>query len=121
MLFLIWLIFLVFQRNRPEDLGLPSIEEYHGEPEAIVAADETPAEEREGSWHVILEVLQNKMVLLLAAVYFLVKMPRYLFFFWAPFYVNARLGTDVYASGILGSLYDIATPFGVLLGGYVSG
>ena len=35
-LFAIWLLFLVLQRNRPEDVGLPSIEEYHGEPVEIL-------------------------------------------------------------------------------------
>jgi OPA family sugar phosphate sensor protein UhpC-like MFS transporter len=119
-LLFIWLLILVFQRNRPEDVGLPSIEQYHAEPEAVVAEDETPAEEREGSWHVIQAVLQNRMVLLLGLVYFLVKMPRYLFFNWAPVYIDAQLGTGTFKSSLLGGLYDIATPFAVLFGGYVS-
>src|SRR5262249_5954617 len=56
-LLLVWLVFLVLQRNRPEDVGLPPIEQYHGEPEAVVSEDETPAEEPEGSWAVIRAVL----------------------------------------------------------------
>ena len=31
LLFLIWVLFLIFQRNQPEDVGLPAIEKYHGE------------------------------------------------------------------------------------------
>ena len=65
---LIWLLFLWLQRDRPEDVGLPSIEEYHGERQAILEQGETPAEEPEGSWKVIVEVWRNPMVLLLAAV-----------------------------------------------------
>ncbi len=34
--------FLSFQRNRPEDLGLPPVEEYHGEREAVIDAKEKP-------------------------------------------------------------------------------
>lgn len=119
-LFGIWLMFLLLQRNRPEEVGLPTIEQYHGEPEAVVAEDETPAQAREGSWTLIRAVLKNRMVLLLALVYFLVKMPRYMFLFWSPLYVNERLGSGAEASGLLGSLYDIATPIAVLLGGYLS-
>ena len=119
-LFIVWLLFFVLQRNRPEDVGLPPIEQYHGELEAVVAADETPAEEREGSWALIGAVLKNKMVLLLGAVYFLVKAPRYMFLFWSPLYVNERLGTGVAESGLLGSLYQVASPLAVLLGGYLS-
>src|SRR5206468_7566833 len=33
-LFIIWILFLLLQRNRPEDAGLPPIEQYHGEKEA---------------------------------------------------------------------------------------
>ena len=48
-LFVIWVLFLLFQRNRPEDVGLPPIEQYHGEPEAVLDPSETPAMEPEGS------------------------------------------------------------------------
>jgi OPA family glycerol-3-phosphate transporter-like MFS transporter len=119
-LFGVWLLFLLFQRNRPEDVGLPPIEEYHEEPDAVVVAEETPAEEREGSWTLIRAVLKSRMVLLLALVYFLVKTPRYMFLFWSPVYVHERLGSGAAASGILGSMYDIASPIAVLLGGYCS-
>src|SRR5665213_2547653 len=50
----IWILFLVFQKNRPEDLGLPPIEEYHGEREAVIDAKEKPVEEREGTWKVVM-------------------------------------------------------------------
>src|SRR2546427_49090 len=43
-LFIIGLLFLLPQRNRPEDGGLSPIEQYPGGPEAVVEDDETPAE-----------------------------------------------------------------------------
>ena len=52
----IWLLFLLLQKNRP---GLPSIEDYHGETVDILAKDETPEDEPEGSWKVIGEVFRN--------------------------------------------------------------
>ena len=117
---LIGVLFALFQRNRPEDAGLPAIESYHGEPGTIVSAQASPAEERQGSWKIVGEVLQNRMVLLLAAVYFLVKPTRYLILFWSPVYINERLGTGTAESGLLGSMFDLAGPVGTLAGGYLS-
>jgi OPA family sugar phosphate sensor protein UhpC-like MFS transporter len=119
-LFAIWVLFLLFQRNRPEDVGLPPVEQYHGESEAVLDPKETPALEPEGSWKVVTEVLQNKMVWLLAVVYFLVKPTRYLLLYWSPVYVNDLLGTGTASSGFLGSLFDLAGPVGTLTGGFIS-
>lgn len=116
----IWLLFLLFQRNRPEDAGLPPIEAYHAESEAVLEPKETPALEPEGSWKVVTEVLRNKMVWLLAIVYFLVKPTRYLLLYWSPVYVNELLGTGTASSGFLGSLFDLAGPVGTLAGGFIS-
>src|SRR5579871_3343560 len=51
-LFLVWALFLLLQRNRPEDMGLPPIEQYHGEPEAIVSS-EASSEPSGGSWALV--------------------------------------------------------------------
>jgi OPA family sugar phosphate sensor protein UhpC-like MFS transporter len=119
-LFVIWVLFFIFQRNRPEDLGLPPIEQYHGENESVIDPAETPAAEPEGSWHVVAEVLCNRMVWLLAVVYFLIKPTRYLLLYWSPVFVNDLLGTDTATSGILGSMFDLAGPLGTLVGGFIS-
>ncbi len=66
----IWFLFVFFQRNRPEDVGLPSIEEYHGEKQNTgVATDSKP----ENSWANIISVLKDPMVRMLAGVYFFLK------------------------------------------------
>jgi OPA family sugar phosphate sensor protein UhpC-like MFS transporter len=119
-LFIIWILFFLLQRNRPEDVGLPPIEEYHGEKESVIEAGDSAAAEPEGSWKVVAEVLANKMVWLLAIVYFLVKPTRYLLLYWSPVYVNELLGTGTASSGFLGSMFDLAGPAGTLIGGFVS-
>jgi len=119
-LFVIWILFFIFQRNRPEDVGLPPIEQYHGEKEAVIDPKDTPAAEPEGSWHVVAEVLRNRMVWLLAVVYFLIKPTRYLLLYWSPVFVNDLLGTDTATSGILGSMSELAGPLGTLAGGFIS-
>jgi len=119
-LFVIWLLFFLFQRNRPEDVGLPPIEEYHGEEETVLAERPSTDEESEGSWKVIFRVVTNPTILLLSAVYFLLKPTRYLILFWAPVYLNKRLGTGAFESGVLGAAFELAGPLGVLAGGYLS-
>jgi len=124
-LFVIWIGFLLFQRNRPEDVGLPPIEVYHGEQESVLVAGESADDEPDGAWETIFEVLQNRMVLLLAAVYFFLKPTRYAILFSAPLYVKHRLeqaGADASAaeSGMLGGMFDLAGPIGVIVGGVVS-
>jgi sugar phosphate permease len=116
LLFGIWILFLLFQRNRPEDVGLPSIEEYHGEK----AAEEAGPANQAGGWKGIGDVLRNRMVWFLACVYFLVKPTRYLLLFWSPVYISERLGTDTASSGLLGSMFDLAGPIGTLAGGIIS-
>ena len=119
-LFLIWILFLLFQRSRPEDVGLPPIEKYHGETEDVIVPKEAPEAEQEGSWKIVVEVLGNKMVWLLAGVYFLVKPTRYLMLYWSPVYINELLGTGTATSGFLGSLFDLAGPVGSVVGGLMS-
>jgi len=120
LLAVVWVVFFLFQANRPEDVGLPSAEQEAGEPEEVIVEGETPRDEPEGSWRVVAEVLTSPMVLLLSAVYLLVKPLRYLLMFWAPVYLNERLGTGVAESGILGSLFDMAGPIGIFAGGWAS-
>jgi OPA family sugar phosphate sensor protein UhpC-like MFS transporter len=117
---LIWLLFLLFQRNRPEDVGLPTVESYRGEQGDVIRPGDTIADEREGSWSVMTEVLKNPIVWLLAAAYFPLKSTRYMLLYWGPYYLDRRLDTGVAESGVLSSLFELGGPFGVLLGGYLS-
>src|SRR5579859_335013 len=120
LLALVWILFLIFQRNRPEDLGLPPIEQYHGESESVIDAQDKPSAEAEGTWQVVTAVLRNGMVWYLGAVYFLVKPTRYLLLFWSPVYIAERLGTDTMQSGWLSGMFDLAGPIGTLVGGVMS-
>jgi OPA family sugar phosphate sensor protein UhpC-like MFS transporter len=88
--------------------------------QAVIDPKDTPSVESEGSWEVIGAVLHNKMVWLLAAVYFLIKPTRYLILAWSPVYMNELLGTGTATSGLLGSMFDLAGPVGTLAGGLIS-
>ena len=119
LLLVVWLLFLLLQRNSPEDVGLPPIEQYHGELPDVPAAGETIAE-REGSWRIVRDVLTNRMVLLLAAVYFLLKPTRYAIRFWGPKYIHSKLGSGMTESGALSALFELAGPAAALGGGILS-
>ncbi len=119
-LFLIWCLFFVLQRNRPEDVGLPPIEVYHKEPLPVIKPGDKPEEETEGSWKVIWEVITNPVILLLGLVYFFLKPARYALLFWAPKYINDRLGTGMAESGFLSGLFELSGPASVLIAGYIS-
>ncbi len=123
LLLAVWVLFYFLQRNRPEDVGLPSIEEYQGNPTMTTRTDppvKTVRESQDSTWSVILDVLKNRMVWILALSYFLIKPTRYLLLFWSPVYISERLGTNTADSGFLSSLFDLAGPIGTLLGGFLS-
>lgn len=119
-LFVIWLAFLFLQKNRPADVGLPPIEEYHGEAQAVLEEGARPEDEVEGSWGIILRVLKNRNVLFLSLIYSLIKPTRYLILLWGPVYINERLGTGMAMSGAISVLFEIAGALAILVAGYVS-
>ncbi|KPK71902.1 MAG: hypothetical protein AMJ84_05340 [Acidithiobacillales bacterium SM23_46] len=119
-LVVIWLAFLLLQKNRPSDVGLPSIEEYHGEPQAVLEQGGRPEDEVEGSWELTVKVLRNRNVLFLSLLYSLLKPTRYLILFWGPKYISETLGTGMAKSGALSVLFEITGAVAILVAGYAS-
>ncbi len=121
LLFCVAILFLFLQRNKPTDVGLPPVEEYHHEPKPILSqsgsADEEP---EEGSWKAILLVIKNPMVGLLSAVYFFLKPTRYAILFWGPKFVHDLLNTGMAESAIISVSFFLAGPLSVLFAGYIS-
>ena len=114
-------LFFVLQKNRPQELDLPPIEEYHGENESgSNDVENSKAEAEEGSWQSIIGVIKDPMVILLGAVYFFLKPTRYAILFWGPLYINETLGTGMTESAIVSVSFFLAGPFSVLAAGYVS-
>ena len=113
-------LFLWLQRNRPEDVGLPPIEQYHGEAKAVLNKQTGASDETERSWKLIRDVLKSPMVLLLSAAYFFMKLTRYAVLLWAPKYLSEQLGTNMTASAGLGGLFELAGVVSVVIAGIVS-
>jgi OPA family glycerol-3-phosphate transporter-like MFS transporter len=116
----IWLVFLLLQKNRPADVGLPPIEAYQDEAQTVLVQGARPEDEVEGSWEVILSVLRNRNVLFLSLIYSLLKPTRYLILLWGPVYINEKLGTGMAVSGALSVLFEITGALAILVAGYAS-
>jgi OPA family sugar phosphate sensor protein UhpC-like MFS transporter len=115
-LLLSWLML----RDRPEDVGLPPIETYHGEPESLLSTDDPRHPAAEHSWKIVGEVLATPSVWMLAVSYFPIKMARYAFYFWGPKYVSESLGVEVEKSALTAAAMPIGGLVGVVALGYLS-
>ena len=118
-LLVIWILFLLLQRNRPEDVGLPPIEVYHGEAVTVLSETNEPGGP-ESSWKLVREVLANRTVLVMCLAYFLTKPCRYAILFWGPKYIQEKLGSGMAESGLVSSLFELAGIVGALSAGIVS-
>lgn len=121
-LLVILILFYIFQKNSPEDVGLPPIEEYHKESVGVIEQTKESGDNsaEEGSWQMTLSVVKNKMVLLLGAIYFFLKPTRYAILFWGPLFVSDTLGTGMVESAFVSGAFFLAGPISVLAGGYAS-
>ncbi len=120
-LLFIAILFILLQKNKPQDVGLTTVEEYHNEPKSVLVPVGSDEEEPdEGSWKAIVMVMKNPMVRILAAVYFFLKPTRYAILLWGPYFVNETLGTGMAESAIISVSFFLAGPFSVLFAGFVS-
>ncbi len=120
MVFIVLVIALFFLRERPEDLDLPSIEEYHQEQESVILEGDSSPDEPERSWKVIGEVLRVPAIWILGLAYFSIKLTRYAFYFWGPKYIYESLGADAQVSTIIAAAMPIGGVLGVIATGYIS-
>ncbi|MCE9546046.1 MAG: MFS transporter [Planctomycetia bacterium] len=118
----VFVLVCLFLRSRPEDVGLPSVERFKGEPESVLVEGESPAEEPDGSWKVLGEVLRTPAVWALGIAYFSIKLARYFLMMWGGLYVKEMLGQDsgVFKSIIATTVIPIGAIIGIVLTGYIS-
>lgn len=108
----VWFFFLFNQRNRPEDVGLPSLDD-EDEDGNSRAADGVSAEE---GWS--RQVWIN--VLLIGVFYFFVKFIRYSLWSWSPLLLRRDFGLDLDDAGYLSTAFDLAGIAGVIAAGWLS-
>jgi OPA family glycerol-3-phosphate transporter-like MFS transporter len=103
-----WAFVLFNHRNRPEDVGLPPLDEGEGEGSA--------EEENERGWS--RDTLIN--VLIIGVFYFFVKFIRYALWSWAPYLLQTNYGLAGDEAGYLSTIFDLAGIGGVLAAGWLS-
>ncbi|MNZ86760.1 Glycerol-3-phosphate transporter [compost metagenome] len=104
------ILFALFQRNRPEDVGLPAVE-----PDSVV---------RDGSEPVgapFRDILRNRTVLTLGAAYFLLKPARYAILLWGPVIVYESMpSVSKVGAAIIPTAFELAGLLGPILIGLAS-
>ncbi len=106
-LFGCWIAVALWQRNKPEDVGLPPLEDED-------AGD--AAEAGASPW--TRELLINLM--LVGIFYFGIKFIRYALWSWTPFLLENNFGLAVDDAGYLSTIFDLAGFAGVVVAGIAS-
>jgi OPA family glycerol-3-phosphate transporter-like MFS transporter len=102
----VWVFVLLNQRNRPQDLGLPAVDDPEGVPES----------DTDAPWS--RDVIVN--VALIGAFYFFLKLIRYALWSWAPFFLEKNFGLTGSDAGYLSTVFDVAGVAGVVIAGVLS-
>ncbi len=106
------ILYALFTRNRPPDVGLPVLVEE----EEVQVSTKSKGEQ----YHLIKKLVSKRELWIASFIYFVLKLTRYVFLFWLPLYMVEALHYSSQDSGYLSSVYELVGFFGVILAGYVS-
>ncbi|PAU60550.1 MFS transporter [Pseudomonas sp. PICF141] len=113
---LVAVLFFIFQRNKPEDVGLPAVE-----PEPALTAEEAHAQSKISVLEPLREILRNRTVLVLGLAYFLLKPARYAILLWGPVIVFEQMPTvGKVGAAIIPTAFELAGLLGPILLGLAS-
>lgn len=110
----VWLQYLVFQRNAPEDVGLPPIDD------PVTPEDESKGPEPVGDGPGGLSKDAWKNLLLVGGFYFFAKFIRYAVWSWATFFLVRNYGLSDSRANLYSTLFDVMGLPGVFLTGWIS-
>lgn len=106
---LVIVLFFFMQRNRPEDVGLPPLEETRAEGTSGTGAAR-PRWSREA----------RITLLLMGGGYFCIKFIRYALWSWAAYFLSLTFGLQDHASGYLSTIFEVTGFLGVVSAGVAS-
>ena len=110
-------VFLIF-RNKPEDVGLPSIAVYHNEADQNIESN--PGPEKVNMWANSKEVLSQGPIWILAITYFGLKFIRYTFMFLITIYLATEKGFQTSTAGYISTLFALVGILGTYFASYLS-
>ncbi len=110
----VWVLFFLFERDQPEDVGLPPIVE---EVEIEVPAGQADPVSRGGlGW----DRGVMTTIVMMGMTYFVFKFLRYSLDSWSPLAVEGLFGLEPEHAGYISTLFDWVGFLGVLLAGWAS-
>lgn len=115
-LLVIWSAVLMLHPNKPEDVGLPPLQDDDDAQTADTEA--TTKNEKNGSLGWTKEVVYT--VVLMGIVYFGIKFLRYALWSWVPFLLRNNFGQAGDDAGYISTVFDIAGFLGVIFAGFAS-
>jgi OPA family sugar phosphate sensor protein UhpC-like MFS transporter len=110
----VWVVFLLFERDRPEDVGLPGLVE---EVEVNVTAEEA-ADHKSGAVPWKRQVLLT--VIFMGSCYFVFKFLRYALDSWSPLALKEIFDLSEVTAGYISTTFDAVGFLGVLFAGWLS-
>jgi sugar phosphate permease len=111
---LIWLQFYALQRNKPEDVGLPPVDD----PKTAVDEGRVIEAPMEGFMGLSNRAWSN--LLLVGGFYFCAKFVRYAVWSWAPYFMESAYGKSTSDAGLWAILFDLCGLPGIYLTGWAS-
>jgi len=117
---LLFALFLINRlRDKPEDVGLPSIEDYQ-----LIKADleiENQLEVKESAKEIFVKyILTNKLIWLVSVVNLFIYIVRIGILDWAPSFLKESRGLSIMESAITTSTFEIAGIVGAITAGWLS-
>jgi OPA family sugar phosphate sensor protein UhpC-like MFS transporter len=109
---IVWLQFYLFQRNQPEDVGLPPIDD------PVTPVDESKIPVVAEKVSLTPQAWTN--LLLIAGFYFFAKLVRYAIWSWAAYFLQEKYLMSGREANIYSIAFDICGIPGVFLTGYIS-
>ena len=108
----VWALLHLWQRNRPEDVGLdPIVQDREHDGRAVRASEESQV-----TWPQYLQIAMNPVVLTMGISYFSIKFLRYALDSWLPAFLNYQ-GMDVARASYYSSIFDWAGLVGAVAAG----
>ena len=104
-------LYLLFTRNNPQEVNLPTI---------LEDKYQTDGNDTQDNIKLLKILIKNKALWIYSSCYLILKLTRYAFLFWLPIYLEKGLNYDVNDSGYISSVYELIGFFGVILAGYSS-
>lgn len=106
----VWATFFVLQRNRPEDVGLPPLDD---DDDGAPAGGGDRADGQSPARGIFVTIA------LMGFFYFFIKTIRYALWSWAPYFLQLNFGL-AHRKGLFSAIFDICGFLGVITAGFVS-